>query len=475
MELPQINLQAVTSLTGAKEIITTLLNSMEGLLKIITKQTTEIESLKKEVARLKSQPKRPDFSTKNQKEQKGKSMSVTGLLKEKILWKKNRKKGKVPIDREVNMEEVEQCECGCNEFITLRTHTKVVQGLEIKRDNVAYKGRVKECKRCGKKYKSRMPKALQGRSFSLEFSTFLSFWKYCCRVTQPLLIRTVRGLGVIISSGQLNNLLIENGKKLKEADQHLRTVGIRKSKYLQSDASGTKRRDKRSGKIIKEYIQVISNKLFSIFTITKHYNAKTLNRILTKAGREKKFVSDDGSPNGESLFVKIKQLCWVHEIRHYQKLFPFFNSHQDLQKRILKQWQTFYHLAKQYGTSPPEERGKRRKKIEKLFIKITSQTTGYDLLDNQLKLTKKKRARLLIFLDHPELPIHNNQCESDIRPFVIIRNISGATKSYQGDKSLARHLSIIHTAQKQGLDVYATLHGLLTGSLTPAVLTANIC
>lgn len=79
-----------------------------------------------------------------------------------------------------------------------------------------------------------------------------------------------------------------------------------------------------------------------------------------------------------------------------------------------------------------------------------------------------------MFLDYPALPIHNNQCESDIRPFVIIRKISGGTKSYQGDKALARHLTIIQTAQKQGLDVYATLHGLLTNSLSPAVLTANI-
>lgn len=109
-----------------------------------------------------------------------------------------------------------------------------------------------------------------------------------------------------------------------------------------------------------------------------------------------------------------------------------------------------------------------------MFDQITSQVTGYDLLDKQLRLTKKKKERLLQFLDHPELPIHNNQCEHDIRPFVIIRKISGGTKSYRGDKSLARHLSVIQTAQKQGLNVYQTLQGLLSGQLSPSVLTANI-
>lgn len=109
-----------------------------------------------------------------------------------------------------------------------------------------------------------------------------------------------------------------------------------------------------------------------------------------------------------------------------------------------------------------------------MFDTITSQETGYRPLDKQLRITKKKRKRLLTFLDHPYLPIHNNQCEQDLREFVIQRNISHETKSVAGDKSLARHLSIIQTAYKQGLDVFQTLHGLLTGQLSPAFLTVSI-
>src|SRR5258708_32629447 len=116
-----------------------------------------------------------------------------------------------------------------------------------------------------------------------------------------------------------------------------------------------------------------------------------------------------------------------------------------------------------------------REAIQQLFDQITSQVTGYDLLDKQLMLTRRKKERLLFFLEHPNLPIHNNQCEQDIRSFVIIRKISGGTKSYRGDKSLARHLSIIQIAQKQGLKVYQTLHASLTAQRCPAALTANIC
>lgn len=283
------------------------------------------------------------------------------------------------------------------------------------------------------------------------------------------------GIGIQISSGRVSNLILHNGDKLAPADHELRTEGIKKSPHLQSDAGGAKRRDKKTGRILNQYIQVVSNKLLSIFSITRHYNAKTLNRLLTKAGRQKPFVSDDGSPNGESCKCSKKQLCRVHEIRHYKKLFPFLNPYRQLQQTTLKEWSNFYHLAKHYADAPPEEREKKKQEIQQLFDHLTSQITGYDLPDKQLRLTGKKKDRLLLFLDHPELPIHNNRCEQDIRAFVIIRKISGGTKSFRGDKSLARHLSVIQTAQKQGLNVFQTLHGLPMGTLSPAVLTANIC
>jgi hypothetical protein len=462
MKLPAIELDEITTLPKALNVIEQLLHTQRLLIE-------ELNQMKEEIARLKDQPKKPTFSSSGKQ-----SASVTNLLKENRSWHKSSKKGNIPVDRDEKLPEVDSCICGSTLFTTIRTTKKVVQGIVFRRDNVSYSGRVKQCRNCGKRYRSILPSHLKGISFSPDLASFLSFWHYACRVTMPLLLRTMDGIGIQISSGQVSGLLLQNGDNLQPADHQLRTAGITKSSYLQSDASGAKRKDKKTGKICNQYVQVISNKLLSIFSITKYYNAKTLNRLLGKNGRKKPFVSDDGSPNGECLACKHKQLCWVHEIRHYKKLFPFFNRHQVLQQKILTQWKGFYHLAKHYAESPPDIREEKKQEIQLLFDQITSQITGYDLLDKQLRLTKKKKERLLLFLDHPELPIHNNQCEHDIRPFVIIRKISGGTKSYRGDKSLARHLSVIQTAQKQGLNVYQILQGLLSGQLSPTILTANI-
>src|SRR3990172_7643426 len=463
MKLPDINLNSIATLTEAKNVI-------ELLLKAYREQQSQITRLEAEIARLKGQPKKPLFKTAGNTSKS----SVTFLLSVKKKWHK-KSKGRLPIDQKVTLPEIDTCVCGGETFKLLRSYTKIVQGMLFIRNNVSYHGREKQCLDCGKTHKSILPVELKGISFDPNLRSLISFFKYGCRMTYPLIHRMLTGFGIQISYGEINQILLSNGDKLKSAFTHLQTAGVAKSNFVQSDATGAKRKEKHTGRIINQYIQVISNRLLSIFFITRSYNAKTLNKLLGTIGIQKPFVSDDGSPNGDSCKCKIKQVCWIHEIRHYKKLFPFFNSHHALQEKILTKWQHFYHMSKQYGSDPPITATiNKKQKIKNLFDQITNQNTGYDILDKQLSLTRKKKDRLLTFLNHPYLPIQNNQCEQDLRMFVIIRKISGETKSVRGNKSLERHLSIIQTAYKQGLNVFETLHGLLTNQLSPAVLTANI-
>jgi len=469
LSLPDIDPEKIFTLDSAKEAIHLLMNSFENLVRLFVKLEEENARLKAEVARLKGHPKKPQFASKKQPT----TNSVRKLLKEKGIWSKTSKKEKIAIDREEQLAEVAECVCGIHEFRTLRRTQRIVQGLVLKRDNVVYQGRKKQCISCGRTYKSIEPKEIQGTTFNSSVRILISYLKFAARVTEPLLYRMINGFGVLISAGQITNIALANSSKLKPAYRELRTTGIAKSRYTQTDATGAKRKLK-NGKIRNQYVQAVSNRLLSVFTITRKYTAETVNQVLGRQGRKKPLVSDDGSQNGDSCKCKVKQLCWVHEIMHYQKLFPFFTGQKYWQKKILSQWRRFYHLAKHYGEAPPGKQQEQRRQLEELFVTITSRETGYGLLDKQLRTTGKKKERLLTFLDHPYLPIHNNQCELDLRSFVIIRRISGGTKSIAGNNSIARHLSVIQTAQKQGLDIYQTLDGLLTGKLSPAVLTANI-
>lgn len=469
ISLSEIDPAKVSTLEQARKLMHQLMNGFEDLIKLYVKAEARIAQLEAENRKLKEQPKKPQGSSNARKYPTSKS--VRNLLKEKGVWHKRGKKGTLPIDEEQDLATVAGCDdCGGEEFRVVRTRTKVVQGIVIQRKNVLYRGRDTQCTGCGKVFTARLPKS----AFDQTLKTFLSFGKFFCRITQPLLARLLAGFGIQISTGEIEALLLENSARLKPAYQVLKTEGFARSPYLGSDATGSKRKEKRGGKIINQYMQIIGSKLLSFFAITRHYNSKTLNRLLGKTGREKSFVGDDGSPNGECLKCTDKQVCWVHEIRHYKKIFPFFTPHQELKRHILMQWQQFYHIAKHYAQAPPEKQAVNRKTIEDLFAEITGQVTSCKELDKQLGLTRKKKDRLLTFLDHPELPIHNNQCELDLREFVVQRQISHETKSVAGDRSIERHLSIIQTAQKQGLDIFSTLNGLLTGELSPSILTTNV-
>lgn len=467
ISLPEIDLAKIADKSVA-HIIRQLLNIIEQQAAQIAKVTQALDKANQEIARLKGQPKKPHFSSKKP------SHSISSFLRgkpdEKKGWHKSVKKGKLPIDEHVTLAGTDVCECGSHDFHIIRTKTKIVQGMIIRRNTIAYHAPTQQCDNCGKTYKASFPADTKGLSYDSTIQTLVSYMKFDGRFTHPLLHRFFTGFGIRISYGEITTIMQRNSEKLAPSLQHLRTIGIRLSRYLQSDATGTKRKHKGTGKMINQHLHVLGNSFLSIFKITRRYNARVMNKLLGSQGRKKPFVSDDGSPNGECLKCKDKQVCWVHEIRHYKKLFPFFTSHQKLQEKILSQWRRFYHLAKSYGHDPTQ---KKQEEIKQLFEKITGQQTGYDLLDKQLRLTGKKEDRLLLFLKYPFLPIQNNQCEQDLREFVIIRKISGETKSTAGDRSIERHLSVIQTAKKQGLDVFQTLHGLLTGELSPAILTAK--
>lgn len=465
VNLPDIDVDAISSINEAKQALRQILNFCETLLKERDQFLKEIELLKQEIARLKQQPKAPQFTAPENS-----SFSASKLLKKDKLWHKSSKKGLIEVDQDVQLPEVDRCTCGSVDFTTIQTTEKIVQGMIIRRNNTAYHGKRKQCKSCGKVFTARIPEDVKGLSFDGNIQSIASFLKFACRFTHPLLHSFFTGFGVQISYGQITEMLQRNSKKLHPAYSHLKHAGIKQGSYLHSDATGTKRKQPATQKITNQHLHFLGNKFLSLFKITMNYNSTVLNQFLGKEGRRKLYISDDGSPNGSRLKVKRKQLCWIHEDRHYLKLSPRLNTYREKLQTVINQLLEFYHLAKEYGENPTPER---KKKLKEMFNTITRQKTGYEALDHQLTLTNRKRNRLLLFLDYPFLPIQNNQAEQDIREFVVMRKISGETKSQNGDRSIERHLSIIQTARKQGLNVYETLHGLLTGILSPAVLTAK--
>jgi len=74
-----------------------------------------------------------------------------------------------------------------------------------------------------------------------------------------------------------------------------------------------------------------------------------------------------------------------------------------------------------------------------------------------LKRLHQNKKELLLVLKHPEIPLHNNLSESDIREYVKKRKISGSTRSTAGRRARDTFTSLKKTCRKLGISFWQYL------------------
>ena len=161
-------------------------------------------------------------------------------------------------------------------------------------------------------------------------------------------------------------------------------------------------------------------------------------------------VSDDAHQFRH--LTKEQMLCWVHQGRHYKKLTPHVAYHQQILDAFLTQFWAYYHALQAYRADPdPDVALALRSQFDDLF----SQTTDYDQLNARLTKTMACKERLLVVLDHPEIPLHNNPAELGARQRVRKRDVSFGPRSEAGRVAWDVFMTVSETAKKLGVSFYA--------------------
>jgi hypothetical protein len=152
-------------------------------------------------------------------------------------------------------------------------------------------------------------------------------------------------------------------------------------------------------------------------------------------------------------------LCWIHEGRHYKQLTPFLPQPRAALADLLDQFWTYYRELLAYREHPtPEERVRLDARFDALFGTVT----GYQALDRRLALTREKKPELLLVLEHPEVPLHNNPAELGARQRVRKRDVSFGPRSPAGSAAWDTFMTLAATTRKLGLDFAAYLTDRLT-------------
>jgi hypothetical protein len=103
------------------------------------------------------------------------------------------------------------------------------------------------------------------------------------------------------------------------------------------------------------------------------------------------------------------------------------------------------------------------------FERIFTRQTGFATLDRLLARLHANKAELLRVLDRPEIPLHTNGSENDIRSQIIRRKISGTTRSDLGRDCRDAFLGLSKTCRKLGISFWDYLGARLGAGIATQV------
>jgi hypothetical protein len=141
-------------------------------------------------------------------------------------------------------------------------------------------------------------------------------------------------------------------------------------------------------------------------------------------------------------------LCWIHAERLVHKLEAFTDLHRAAQQRLRALIWNFYADLKIYRANPSKNR---RLALRARFDRIFRRRTGFVTLDRLLKRLHANKAELLMVLQRPEIPLHTNGSENDIRCHVTRRKVSAGTRSDRGRDCRDAFLGLAKTCAKHGV------------------------
>ncbi|MEA3308974.1 MAG: transposase [Chloroflexota bacterium] len=170
----------------------------------------------------------------------------------------------------------------------------------------------------------------------------------------------------------------------------------------------------------------------------------------------------DDAPQFEWL-TEDRMLCWVHAGRPYKKLRPLVAVQRTLVDEFLTKFWDYYRRLRAYQRDPsPAE----RVRLDADFDSLFATRTGCHKLDRRIAKTQAKKATLLVVLDHPELPLHNNAAELAVRHRVRKRDVSFGPRTPAGKEAWDTFMTLAATANKVGISFFAYLQDRIRGTHT---------
>ncbi len=485
-------------------LVDMLLQLLEQSLVQNQKLSEEVALLKSEIARLKKQPEKPKIKpSKMDKDDDSKGSKGSGGKRPGSS--KKSKKGKIKI-HETKVIKANDIPDGAV-FKGYRDYD--VQDIEINLKNTRYRLEWWQLPD-GKYVTAELPESIRGYHFGPTLKSYALQQHHEQLVTQPLLLDQLRAYGIDISTGELDRILNDDKNIFHEEKNDVLRAGITSSKYIQVDDTGARHKGKngyctqignefftyfasRRYKSRINFLELLraghedyvlndaaieyvkqqrlsevwldkllesekswSNKnewesyLKEIGLKDKRYVQMLTEGTLLGSIKEHGFMDDITilSDDAGQFNILLHALCWIHAERAITRLIPSCDLQKDAMEQVLDKFWKIYRRLKRYKINPTK---KRKQVIESLFDALCAKKTDWITLNNALMRLKNNKSELLLVLERPEIPLHNNLSENDIRIYVKKRKISAGTRSDVGRDSRDTFTSLKKTCKKLGI------------------------
>jgi hypothetical protein len=362
----------------------------------------------------------------------------------------------------------------------------------------------------------------EGGHFGANLIAYILDQYHQAQVTQPLLLAQLWEYGIDISAGQLHRILTENKELFHQEKGEVLAAALTASSYIGTDDTGARHRghngyctalgndlfayfESTDSKSRLNFLQVLQGRQrdYAINEVTlaywerqklaaalveqltqgpqafvgeqawqarlaglaitgeRHVRLATegalLGGLVARGVAADLVVLSDGAPQFD---VLVHARCWIHAERPLVKLVPYNDQHRVAIAQVRGQIWELYQALKAYRAQP--EQGQ-RPVLEARFDALVEQRTGYPSIDGVLKEMRDYRADLLRVLERPDVPLHNNAMESDIREFVKRRKLSGGTRNEAGRRCRDTFASLKKTCRKLGVRFWDYLHDRVRG------------
>ena len=512
-----------TEVSDLKNLVSNLRDKVEKLKAENTALREEVRHLRK----LKGQPKiRPNKKTpEDGKDKKGsKTASSSGnTTPPKSKRQRSQKPGQTAKPKPTSVQE-KICQA---EGVQDNWRSKGYQNfthidLELKFTTTRYRREVWLTPE-GQTVIAPLPAHVKGR-FGDNLTALVLDLYHSCSVTQPLLLDWLHSHGCPISEGKLNDLLIHGHEQFHQEREDILETGVACSRMLLVDDTGArhdgkngyctvigndaftvfastpcksrvnfltllqgKRRSHVLNSVAVSYMKQVKmadkwgdalaaygethflnkaawdaflddHKMFSKEQRRKATEAVLKAGLLDNGFPEAMIIHSDGARQFDTAFDH--SLCWFHASRPLAKLIPANKQERVARDWIEKQYWHLYDDIEAYCLAPTETR---KAQITQDFNHWV--TTQVDYPDLQYELGKLHRAReeLLLVLEYPWLPLHNNLSERQIREYVKRRKISGGTRSTLGQRCRDVFASLKKTCKLHGVSFSRYLKDRISG------------